>query len=104
LQVNLSIPPLRNEHYNPEFEAKTIGILRTWQVNCIYITINLFIMQNQDSNNKTVKENSEDSLTKPDPETKNTTDPQEHMEGPLSSLMQTDGSSEDEEPGKSSKD
>ena len=29
------------------------------------------------------------SASKPDPETLNTTDPQEHMEGPLSSLMQS---------------
>ncbi len=30
----------------------------------------------------------QDAAIKPDPETLNTTDPQEHMEGPLSSLMQ----------------
>ena len=29
----------------------------------------------------------EDAAVKPDPETLNTTDPQEHMKGPLSSLM-----------------
>lgn len=29
-----------------------------------------------------------DSVSKPDPGTTNTTDPQEHMEGPISSLMQ----------------
>ncbi len=29
----------------------------------------------------------EDAAVKPDPETLNTTDPQEHMEGPLSSLV-----------------
>ena len=35
------------------------------------------------------KEDSQNSSTsKPDPQTLNTTDPQEHMEGPLSSLMQ----------------
>ncbi len=28
-----------------------------------------------------------DAASKPDPETLNTTDPQEHMKGPLSSLM-----------------
>jgi len=28
-----------------------------------------------------------DAVSKPDPETLNTTDPQEHMKGPLSSLM-----------------
>lgn len=45
-------------------------------------------MQNQDSQNKSGNEKTENSLTKPDPETKNTTDPQEHMQGPISSLMQ----------------
>lgn len=30
----------------------------------------------------------EDAAVKPDPGTTNTTDPQEHMSGPLSSLMQ----------------
>ena len=36
--------------------------------------------------NKPDKSN-EDAMLKPDPETLNTTDPQEHMKGPLSSLM-----------------
>ena len=36
--------------------------------------------------NKRDKSN-EDAMLKPDPETLNTTDPQEHMKGPLSSLM-----------------
>jgi hypothetical protein len=36
--------------------------------------------------NKRDKTN-EDASLKPDPETLNTTDPQEHMKGPLSSLM-----------------
>ena len=36
--------------------------------------------------NKPDKSN-EDAVLKPDPETLNTTDPQEHMKGPLSSLM-----------------
>jgi hypothetical protein len=36
--------------------------------------------------NKPDKSNA-DAMVKPDPETLNTTDPQEHMKGPLSSLM-----------------
>ena len=36
--------------------------------------------------NKPDKSN-KDAMLKPDPETLNTTDPQEHMKGPLSSLM-----------------
>jgi hypothetical protein len=36
----------------------------------------------------TKKEKKDKSLIKPDPETKNTTDPQDHMEGPISSLVQ----------------
>lgn len=35
------------------------------------------------------QENNKDAAVKPDAETLKTTDPQEHMEGPLSSLMQT---------------
>ncbi len=33
------------------------------------------------------KESNKDAAVKPDPETLHTTDPQEHMEGPVSSLM-----------------
>ena len=39
------------------------------------------------NDNKKVEDN-KDAAVKPDPETLHTTDPQEHMEGPLSSLMQ----------------
>lgn len=35
------------------------------------------------------KEEKSDSVNQPDPGTKNTTDPQEHMEGPMSSLIQS---------------
>ncbi len=44
--------------------------------------------------NKQGKGNQETDI-KPDQETLNTTDPQEHMEGPLSSLMQSAGDSFD---------
>ena len=37
------------------------------------------------------KEQHKDAAVKPDAETLNTTDPQEHMEGPLSSLMHKTG-------------
>ncbi|MEO6000941.1 MAG: hypothetical protein ABIN89_29110 [Chitinophagaceae bacterium] len=40
----------------------------------------------QSEHNK--KKTNEDAAVKPDSETLNTTDPQEHMEGPISSLMQ----------------
>jgi hypothetical protein len=40
-----------------------------------------------DKNNKEQKQE-QNGLKKPDPETLHTTDPQEHMEGPVSSLMQ----------------
>ena len=45
-------------------------------------------MANEQSENKKQKENNKDAPIKPDPETLNTTDPQEHMEGPVSSVMQ----------------
>ena len=38
-------------------------------------------------NDKKIEDN-KDAAVKPDPETLHTTDPQEHMEGPFSSLMQ----------------
>ena len=38
-------------------------------------------------NNKKVEDN-KDAAVKPDPETLHTTDPQEHMKGPFSSMMQ----------------
>jgi hypothetical protein len=37
--------------------------------------------------NKATEDN-KDAAVQPEPETLNTTDPQEHMKGPLSSLMQ----------------
>jgi len=44
----------------------------------------------QTEKNKERKDN-EDAAVKPDPETLNTTDPQEHMEGPVSSLVHKTG-------------
>ncbi len=35
----------------------------------------------------TTSENNKDAAVQPDPETLNTTDPQDHMKGPISSLM-----------------
>lgn len=43
-------------------------------------------MSNQSTDPK--KNNDQDTPVKPEPETLHTTDPQEHMEGPVSSLMQ----------------
>ena len=40
-------------------------------------------------NNKKNIEGDKDAALKPDPETLNTTDPQEHMEGPVSSSVQS---------------
>lgn len=55
----------------------------------------------EQSENSTQKEDDQNSFLKPDPETKNTTDPQEHMKGPISSLMQkTEESFESEDSGK----
>ena len=38
--------------------------------------------------NAPVKKDNSDAIVKPDPETLHTTDPQEHMKGPVSSLVQ----------------
>ena len=50
-------------------------------------------MANEQSENKKQKVGNKDAAIKPDPETLNTTDPQEHMEGPVSSLMRKTGES-----------
>jgi len=44
-------------------------------------------MANTDKNKKEEKDKSKPT-SKPDPETLHTTDPQEHMKGPVSSFMQ----------------
>ena len=44
-------------------------------------------MANTDKNKKEEKDKSQ-PVSKPDPETLDTTDPQEHMKGPVSSFMQ----------------
>ena len=48
-------------------------------------------MTNEETEKKKEEENNKDTAVKPDPETLNTTDPQEHMEGPISSLMHKTG-------------
>lgn len=45
-------------------------------------------MTPDDKNTRPEKEKDKDEAIKPDPETLGTTDPQEHMEGPISSLVQ----------------
>ncbi len=53
----------------------------------------IIIMANEQSEKNKQKENNKDAAIKPDPDTLNTTDPQEHMKGPLSSLMHDTGES-----------
>lgn len=48
-------------------------------------------MANDKNGNTKQNDNDKDAAVKPDPETLNTTDPQEHMEGPVSSLMHETG-------------
>ncbi len=45
-------------------------------------------MSEEKQENTDQKSDKKDDVFKNEPETLNTTDPQEHMEGPLSSLMQ----------------
>ncbi len=52
----------------------------------LFITPKLLIMATEKYEQNKQKGN-EDAAVKPDAETLNTTDPQEHMEGPLSSLI-----------------
>ena len=41
------------------------------------------------ANDKDKKKNHDNSVSKPDPETLHKTDPQENMEGPISSIVQS---------------
>ena len=45
-------------------------------------------MSDKKENIKTEKENKDNTSVQPEPETLHTTDPQEHMKGPVSSVMQ----------------
>ena len=45
-------------------------------------------MPNDQNTPKRENDQNKDALIKPDPETLHSTDPQDHMEGPISSLMQ----------------
>lgn len=51
----------------------------------------------QKTDNKNEKDNKSKPAVKPEPETLHTTDPQEHMEGPVSSLMHGTGKKFDTE-------
>ncbi len=46
-------------------------------------------MPNPDNNKQEQDEQNKDAAVKPEAETLHTTDPQEHMEGPISSLVQS---------------
>ena len=48
-------------------------------------------MSNNKEENKSNEEQNKNAIVKPEPETLHTTDPQEHMEGPISSLMHKTG-------------
>ena len=48
-------------------------------------------MSNNDEKKKTSKDENQGEVIKPDPKTLHTTDPQEKMEGPISSLMHEAG-------------
>ncbi|MEO8771232.1 MAG: hypothetical protein ABI402_14150 [Ferruginibacter sp.] len=52
-------------------------------------------MPNDKNENKPVENESQDASVQPEPETLHTTDPQEHMEGPISSLLKKAGGSFD---------
>ena len=45
-------------------------------------------MSNNKEENKSNEEQNKNAIVKPEPETLHTTDPQEHMEGPISSIVQ----------------
>ena len=58
-----------------------------WQQVCDSYSKTIYMAEEKTEMNKPDKSN-ENAMLKPDPETLNTTDPQEHMKGPVSSTMQ----------------
>jgi hypothetical protein len=56
-----------------------------------YFNINHSDMSDKKDNIKSEQENKNKSSVQPEPETLHTTDPQENMKGPLSSLMHETG-------------
>ena len=68
------------------FGSKEIDLV-VWQEICFVICVKINNMTNEPK--KDLKESAENkaAIVQPDPETLKTTDPQEHMEGPISSLM-----------------
>ncbi len=63
----------------------------------LLVHINMIIMNNDQTEKNKEKQGNKNATVKPDAETLNTTDPQEHMKGPLSSLMQNTGNSFEKE-------
>ena len=55
--------------------------------SCYFTHLNKLIMSKEQKESNKENESKKDNQKKGDPETLNTTDPQEHMEGPISSLM-----------------
>lgn len=51
--------------------------------------LKLFMSETSKKNNNTEDAQNKDAALKPEPETLHTTDPQDEMEGPISSLMQS---------------
>ena len=61
--------------------------------------------EQSDPNTKKANNENDDASIKPDPETLHTTDPQEHMKGPISSMVHgveetMEGESDEDEPKK----
>jgi hypothetical protein len=59
--------------------------------------------QNDLKNKLKEKQDNKDAIVKPDPETLHTTDPQDHMQGPISSLVQKTRETVQEQGGKVNK-
>ncbi len=59
-----------------------------------------FLAMNQKENKERGENNEENNSIKPDPETLHTTDPQEHMKGPVSSSLEKLGESFDSDESK----
>ena len=53
-----------------------------------FFTLSNYIMTTDEKQKQQELKENEDAVVQPDPETLHTTDPQEHMEGPISSLVQ----------------
>jgi hypothetical protein len=90
IMLNHANPPNHKNHPSDGFYTLLAANLFYTRFN-----INITDMPDKKKENQPRKDENKDAPIKPEPETLHTTDPQEHMEGPISSLVKKAGESMD---------